>query len=101
MKRLVLGLTLVAFAIALLPGTASAAEITGFVGCDENAENPQPSHKCLTTDSPAAYFESSEEIEYEACLFEGPVEELTCSPADPGGSGNPLPELARSTGGRI
>lgn len=82
MKRLVLGLTLVAFAIALLPGTASATEITGFVGCDESAENPQPSHKCLTTDSPAAYFESSEEIEYEACLFEG-EEELVCSPATP------------------
>jgi hypothetical protein len=79
MKRLVLGLTLVAFAIALLPSAASAApEITAaFVGCDENAEEPQPSHKCLTTDHPAGFFESSEAIEYEFCLFEG-VEELAC-----------------------
>jgi hypothetical protein len=79
MKRLVLGLTLVAFAVALIPGTAWAAPSPGFVGCDETAETPQPSHKCLTTDSPAAYFKSPEEVEYEACLYEGVVE-LTCGP---------------------
>ena len=83
MKRLLLCLVLAASAVALIPATASAATVSGFVGCDENAENPQPSHKCLTTDSPAAYFESSEEVEYEACLFEGEGEdevELACSP---------------------
>jgi hypothetical protein len=79
MKRLLLGLALAAFSVALIPSTASAATNTGFVGCDDTTENPQPSHKCLTTDSPAAYFEASEEIEYEVCLFRGPVEE-ECSP---------------------
>jgi hypothetical protein len=82
MKRLILGLVLVALSALAIPGSASAAPTyTTFVGCDDTAENPEPSHECLTTDHMAAYFEASEETSYEVCLFQNVIEEIDCSSA--------------------
>jgi hypothetical protein len=82
MKRLILGLVLAGLIALAVPASApAAASYTFFVGCDQAAEPPQPSHKCLTTDHMAAYFEASEETEYVVCVYEsGEVEPLDCSP---------------------
>ncbi|HEY7255891.1 MAG TPA: hypothetical protein VH476_04330 [Solirubrobacterales bacterium] len=80
MKRLILGLVLAGLLALAVPSSAPAAATYNlFAGCDAAAENPQPSHTCLTTDHMAAYFEASEETEYEVCLFRNVVEELDCS----------------------
>ncbi len=59
-------------AIAATPKTRT------FVGCDDLAEEPAPSHVCEVGDFPAAYFESSEETEYEVCV-EFPNAEVLCA----------------------
>jgi hypothetical protein len=69
MRRVFFGLLLAAAAtLVILPTAALGAEYEAFVGCDELAENPVPSHECETADSPAAYIESDEGFEYEVCL---------------------------------
>lgn len=68
MKRLSLGVVIVAAVALLAPAAASAAEYETFVGCDEFAENPAPSHVCQNDEFPGAYFESDEETEYDVCI---------------------------------
>lgn len=62
----------------LIPLTASAANYETFVGCDDLSENPIPAHACLTSDFPAAYFESDVETEYEVCV-EFPTGTVFCA----------------------
>lgn len=76
MKRLLLGLV-VAFSL-LAPSSAGAADYTTFVGCDDLADNPVPSHVCLTKDFPAAYFEADVDTEYEICV-EFPGGKVLCA----------------------
>jgi hypothetical protein len=79
MRRVFFGLLLAAAAtLVILPAAALGAEYESFVGCDELAENPVPSHECAISDSPAAYFASDEEVEYEVCL-EYPDTYFICS----------------------
>lgn len=78
MKRLLLGFALVAAALLSIPLSASAAEYETFVGCDDFAENPIPSHVCQVGDFPGAFFESDEETEYEVCV-EFPNAEEECA----------------------
>jgi hypothetical protein len=77
MKKLFFGLMLAGAISLLIPLAASAAEYSAFVGCDDLAEDPVPSHVCLTDDFPAAYFEADEDTEYEVCV-EFPSEEFLC-----------------------
>ena len=79
MRKALVGLplTLVA-AIVFLPATALGAEYTTFVGCDDLATNPIPSHECEIGDFPAAYFESDVGVEYDVCV-EFPDAEFLCS----------------------
>jgi hypothetical protein len=77
MKRLLLGVALVAAALLSIPLSASAAEYEMFVGCDDLAENPIPSHVCQVGDLPGVFFESDEETEYEVCV-KFPDEEVLC-----------------------
>jgi hypothetical protein len=70
MKRLILGLVLTGLTALAVPSSAPAANSYDFfVACDETAEPPVPSHECLTTDNMAAFFEATEETEYEVCLY--------------------------------
>jgi hypothetical protein len=78
MKRLILGLVLAGLIALAAPAAAPAASFTYFVGCDNTATVPQGSHECRTTDHMGAYFESSEEIEYEVCLYQNFTEKLAC-----------------------
>jgi hypothetical protein len=68
MKRVLLGIVVAAAASLVGPLSASAAEYSAFVGCDDLSSNPVPSHVCQVGDFPAAYFESDEETEYEVCV---------------------------------
>lgn len=68
MKRLSLGVVVVAAVALLAPATASAAEYETFVGCNELAQNPVPSHVCQNDEFPGAYFESDEETEFDVCI---------------------------------
>lgn len=68
MKKLFLGLVLAATASLLIPLPANAAEYETFVGCDDFAENPVPSHECQVGDFPGAFFESDVNAEYEVCV---------------------------------
>ena len=95
MKRLILGLVLAGLVALVIPAGASAVTYNVFVGCDETAEIPQPSHKCLTTDDMAAYFEASEGTEYEACLFHLGQEE--CSSPSVALAGTCISTRSRST----
>ncbi len=82
MKRLILGLALAGLIALAVPSSAPAANSYHglFVGCDEAAEPPQPSHECLTTDHMAAYFEASEATKYEVCLYlKETIEPLDCT----------------------
>jgi hypothetical protein len=54
--------------LALFPSSAGAAEYRTFVGCNDLAEIPVPSHVCHVGDFPAAYFESDTDTEYEVCV---------------------------------
>lgn len=76
MKKLLLGFALLAAASLSIPMSASAAEYQTFVGCDDFAENPVPSHVCQLGDFPGAFFESDEETEYEVCVEFPDGEEL-------------------------
>jgi hypothetical protein len=82
MKKVLLGMVFAIAASLLIPLTASAASYATFVGCDDLAENPVPSHVCLTSDFPAAYFESDADAEYEVCI-ETPTGEELCSEEEP------------------
>jgi hypothetical protein len=80
-KRLPLSLLLAAIAfLVILPGPAGAVtepEYAAFVGCDDLSEDPTPAHECKIGDFPAAYFESSEDVEYDVCV-EFPNQEVLC-----------------------
>ena len=78
MKRLFLGLGVAAVAFLCVPLSASAAEYETFVGCDDLAENPVPSHECQIGDFPGAYFESDVNAEVEVCV-EFPTTEILCT----------------------
>jgi hypothetical protein len=78
MKRLLLGFALVAAALLSIPLSASAAEYETFVGCDDFAENPIPSHVCQVGDFPGAFFESDTDVEVETCV-ELPSEVVLCT----------------------
>jgi hypothetical protein len=77
-KKLFLGLVFAAAASLLIPLPANAAEYETFVGCDDLAENPIPSHVCQIGDFPGAYFESDVDAEYEVCV-EFPTAEVFCT----------------------
>jgi hypothetical protein len=77
MKRLSLGVVLVAAIALSIPASASAAEYDTFVGCDDSAANPVPANVCEFDDFPAAYFESDEDTEYLPCL-EFPNADFIC-----------------------
>jgi hypothetical protein len=68
MKKSFLGLVLAVTVSLLIPMSASAAQYETFVGCDDLAENPVPSHVCQISDFPAAYFASDVNAEYEVCV---------------------------------
>jgi len=78
MKKLFYGLVLAGAVSLLIPLAASAAEYSAFVGCDDLAGDPIPSHVCLTDDFPGAYFEADEDTEYEICV-EFPSGEFLCA----------------------
>lgn len=79
MKRLFLGTALVAALALAIPAAASAAtKYDAFVGCNEGASDPVPSHVCTLADLPAAYFEADVETEYDVCL-EFPDETIECA----------------------
>jgi hypothetical protein len=82
MRRLSIGLVLAAMALLLVPLPASAAEYETFVGCDDLAENPIPSHECQLGDFPGAFFESDIETELEVCV-EFPNAEVLCTEEEP------------------
>jgi hypothetical protein len=85
MKRLILGLVLAGLVALAVPSSAPAANSYNdlFVGCDETAEPPQPSHECLTTDHMAAYFEATEATKYEICLYlNETLDPLDCTSAE-------------------
>jgi hypothetical protein len=82
MKKVLLGMVLAMAASLLIPLTASAANYEIFVGCDELSPNPVPSHVCLTSDFPAAYFESEVDTEYEVCI-ENPAGAELCTEEEP------------------
>jgi hypothetical protein len=65
---ILLGALLAAAASLAIPLSASAAEIETFVGCDDLAAEPIPSHVCQIGDFPGAFFESDEDVEYEVCV---------------------------------
>jgi hypothetical protein len=67
MKRLSLGVVIVAAFALLSPAAASAAEYDAFVGC-EVSDAPTPSHECKVGDDLGAYFEADEGTEYDTCL---------------------------------
>lgn len=80
MKRLCLILSLAGLGGALLvPASAPAATYSWWVGCDDTTVSP-PSHECLTTDYPAAYFEADEFTEYEVCVDFPGQPFLICTP---------------------
>jgi hypothetical protein len=78
MKKLFLGLIIAATASLFIPLHANAAEFETFVGCDDLAENPIPSHECQTGGFPGAYFESDADVEVEICV-EFPTAEILCT----------------------
>jgi hypothetical protein len=75
LKRLLLGALLAAIGSLAIPMSASAAEIETFVACNESA--PIPSHVCKIGDSPGAFIESDEDVEYDVCV-EFPDGEALC-----------------------
>lgn len=73
-----LGLALITAALFSMPSVATAAEYKTFVGCDDLAENPAPSHVCQVDDFPGAFFESDSEVEVEVCV-EFPTPPILCT----------------------
>jgi hypothetical protein len=78
MKKLLLGLVLIAMTALSIPPSSSAATYETFVGCDDLSENPVPAHVCQLGDFPGAYFESDVDTEYEVCV-EFPSTAFICS----------------------
>lgn len=75
-RGLFLGLVVAAAALLFIPLQASAAEYETFVGCDDLAESPVPSHVCQIGDFPGAYFESDVDVEVQLCVEFPNAEEL-------------------------
>jgi hypothetical protein len=73
-KGILLGALFVAAASLAIPLSASAAQIETFVSCSDAA--PIPSHVCKVGDSPGAFFESDEDVEYDVCAEFPDGEEL-------------------------
>lgn len=67
MRRFVLVLVALMVGLLMVPTSSSAANITTYVGCSDSA-TAVPSHVCQLGDEPGAFFESDEELEYEACV---------------------------------
>lgn len=70
----------VSLAVVLAPGTALAVvgpEFETYVGCGTTASTA-PSHECELGDAVGAFFESSEEVEFDVCV-EFPNEEVLCA----------------------
>ncbi len=67
MKRLFLGTVLAAGLALAIPAAASAAEYETYVGCGTSASTP-PAEVCVLGDTVGAFFESSEETEYDVCV---------------------------------
>jgi hypothetical protein len=78
MNRRLLGLVLATAASLLIASPASAAEYEAFVGCDDLAANPIPSHLCQYEDFPGAFFEADVDTEYDACV-ELPAGTVLCA----------------------
>lgn len=78
MIRLSVGLALAVAALLSIPSVATAADYETFVGCDDLAENPIPSHVCELGDFPGAYFESDAEVEVEVCV-DFPTAPILCT----------------------
>lgn len=80
MRRLLLIFALAGLVgVVLVPASAPAATYSWWVGCDDSTVSP-PSHECLTTDHPAAYFEADEFTEYEVCVDFPGEPFLVCTP---------------------
>lgn len=67
MKRLLCGSMLALIGAMAFAASAAAAEYTTYVGCSLSVEAP-PSHSCQLGDTPGAFFESEEEVEYDVCV---------------------------------
>jgi hypothetical protein len=78
MKKLLLGIALAAIASFSIPLSASAAEYETFVGCDDLAANPIPSHVCQVGDFPGAFFAADTDTNVELCV-EFPTKEFFCT----------------------
>src|ERR1044072_2954929 len=77
-RKLLMGLVVAAAVSLSMPLAASAAEYETFVGCDDLAANPTPSHVCHVGDFPGAFLESDTDTIFEFCL-EFPTEEILCT----------------------
>jgi hypothetical protein len=67
-KRVFLGLSLGGVAlVAALPAPAGAEVTAAYVACSSSPSAP-PAEECVLGDSPAAFFESDEDVEYAICV---------------------------------
>jgi hypothetical protein len=67
MKRMLFGLILAAAGLLSIPAVAGAAEYDTYVACSPSFAAP-PSQDCQLGDTPAAFFETDEETEYDVCV---------------------------------
>jgi hypothetical protein len=77
MKKAFWGLILCGVGLFLVPVTASAATYETYVACSGSAA-AAPATVCKLGDSPGAFFESDEEVEYEVCV-EFPAGDYLCA----------------------
>jgi len=86
MRKLFPCLGIATVVLLAMPPSASAAEYETFVGCDDLAESPIPSHECQVGDFPGAFFESDVDTEVEVCV-EFPTAAVFCSEEEPAEGG--------------
>lgn len=60
-------IVVVVLALAALPAAAGAAEVETYVGCGVTVST-SPAHVCTLGDSPGAFFEADEDVEYDVCV---------------------------------
>lgn len=77
MKRLFVGLSVLAVGVLTVPASAGAVEVETYVGCDTSA-SAVPAHTCKLGDSPGAFFAADEDTEYDVCV-EFPSSEFLCA----------------------
>ena len=77
MKRILGSLILVVIAMAALPSAAGAVEVETYVGCGVTV-SATPADVCTLGDTPGAFFEADEDVEYEVCV-EFPSTNFLCA----------------------